>query len=131
MKLTLLILGVGALGRVGMATAVQNAGGIMDGIIGKLVTELPMVGALIVLVWIGVKYSQQQQALFMGHLTEQRSDHKELQKETIKVTTEANVVSQGVKQTLGESSRALDRLDRTLQRMVQGRNIRIDDDDER
>jgi len=119
MKLTLLILATGALGRVGMATAVSEAGGVMDGIIGKLVTEIPMICALIVLV-----------RMFLGHLGEQRADHKELQQETIKVTAEANIVSQGVKQTLGESSRALDRLDRTLQRLVQGRT-RIEDDEDR
>jgi len=119
MKLTLLILGAGALGRGFLATTVQNTGGVMDGIIGKLVTEIPMICALIVLV-----------RMFLAHLGEQRADHKELQQETIKVTAEANIVSQGVKQTLGESSRALDRLDRTLQRLVQGRT-RIEDDEDR
>ena len=122
MKVTISILLLGAIGRL-VTFVIVGQVGMLETILGKLLVEIPVVTAFIVLVIIGLRYSNKQTELFMEHLKSAREDFKGVSSQTREVqerqiaATSANIKAcEGIQHTLAENTKAFDRLDRTLSR---------------
>lgn len=108
MKVTIVCLAAGLLGRTGAGIVLAQTD--IEPLVGKVISESPLVGSLIVIIW-----------LFLKHLTTQREDHRlvtdrslDTQEKHIEALQENTMVCEGLKSTLNENTRAFDRLERTL-----------------
>jgi len=103
MKVMFVCLGTGLLAKFGVEAIFAQAD--VETLVSKALAESPLIGTLVVVIW-----------LFLKHLSVQRDDHKEIversldtQEKQIVALQENTLMCEGIKSTLAENTRALDR----------------------